>query len=140
MHLGLPAFAGPRRDSVISIFFEFTAWCVQRKNFLDAKTENKKAKASNKPSQCSSAACHECQPDEQSAGKAPQSKTEQSEPCRVAHISTMEAKMVFGTNTAFHATGGFARSVASRAPRTARVLMDPGADVNLVRADIVTGV
>jgi hypothetical protein len=113
---------------------------VKRKDFLDAKKETKKAKASYKPSQCSSAACHECQLNEQSAGKAPQSKTEQSETCRVAHISTMEATMVFGTNTAFHATGRFARSVTTRAPRTARVLMDPGADVNLVRADIVTGV
>jgi hypothetical protein len=44
-----------------------------------------------------------------------------------------------GVSTAFHATGRFARQVAQRAPRTAKVLMDPGADVNIIRTSIVTG-
>lgn len=55
---------------------------------------------------------------------------------RVAYISNMGAT---GVTTAFHAIGRFTRNVAKRAPRTARVLMDPGADINLVRTSMVTG-
>jgi hypothetical protein len=113
---------------------EFSAWCVKKKDFLDLKKANKdKAKANSKSAQCSCPAAHECHADEQSAGKAPATMSEQH---RVAYISNMGAT---GVTTAFHAIGRFARNVSKRAPRTARVLMDPGADVNLIRANIVTG-
>jgi hypothetical protein len=82
---------------------------------------------------------------EKSPGKAPERRADgipnppliQPGQCRVAYISEMGAT---GMTTAFHATGRFARNIASRAPRSAKVLMDPGADVNLIRTSIVTGV
>jgi hypothetical protein len=110
---------------------DFSAWCTTRKDFLDTKKANK-AKASNKSAQCSPPATPECYADEPSAGKAPAHTSEQ----RRANISTMGAT---GTTTAFHAIGRFTRDATKRAPRTARVLMDPGADVNLIRTSIVTG-
>ncbi len=113
---------------------EFSAWCVKRKDFLDLKKANKdKAKANSKSAQCSCPDTHECHADEQSAGKAPATMSGQH---RVAYISNMGAS---GVTTAFHAIGRFKRNVTKRAPRTARVLMDPGADVNLIRTSVVMG-
>ncbi len=82
---------------------------------------------------------------EKSPGKAPVRRADgipnppdiQPGQCRVAYIFEMGAT---GMTTAFHATGRFARNIASRAPRSAKVLMDPGADVNLIRTSVVTGV
>jgi len=115
----------------------FKSWCESRTAFFE-KPHNKKNKTDSKGAaggktkfnpKVNSSQCPE-----PPHAHAHAEQHDDGERRNVANIGSNS------DSTAFHAIGRFTRNIAGRAPRAASVLMDPGAEINLMRTDIIKGV
>ena len=114
---------------------EFKPWCETRSDFFELEKNKKKPKSTGGKAapkvNASNYASVACSAQNESASNRVQLGS--TEKRGVANINTPDAA------TAFHAIGRFKRDASGRAPRAASVLMDPGAEINLLRLDILAG-
>jgi hypothetical protein len=114
---------------------DYTKWCEDNKDRVEKINAKKKAQKGKTPAKVNP---RQCPRNARTAERANEhlSKRKLGDRTTKRNVGNIE-----GPNTAqaFHAVGRFERLQPGRVARTANVLMDPGAELNLIRADVLKG-
>jgi hypothetical protein len=114
---------------------EYAKWLSDNKDRCDKIDANMKAQKVKSSAKVNS---HQCSRDAHEAERANEhlSKRKLGERTSKRNVENVDAQ---SAAQSFHAVGRFERSLKGRAARTANVLMDPGAELNLIRTDVLKG-